>query len=259
MADLSKVSIGIKTLLRDQALYNAIQAIRDTLPCKMIIADDGEMTEEKDGIYADLEREGHTVIICDFDKGFGYKSNKIVEALKTDFLLVAADDFDFRPPNVKEGIEKLADVLEKTDMDVASGRVFGAYEFDLEIQNRPDGGFNVIEHRVNTNINPEPWFIECSLTVNYSLYKKRVFEKVRWDDGAKIQQGEHGAHFFDIKQNNFKVCYVPNVGIKEQLNVGSPRYQEFRRRGGAERSCFVKRNIKRYVLGSGQIDYEEKT
>src|SRR6266478_9107019 len=107
MSTLKDISIGIKTFLRDDKLFHTVASIRRTMPnANMIIADDGEMTEEKDGIYADLEREGHKVIRMPFDSGFGKKSNAITASLARDFLLVGSDDFNFSPPNVKLGIEK---------------------------------------------------------------------------------------------------------------------------------------------------------
>lgn len=259
MIDLSKVSVGIKTFLRDEALFNTISAIQNTMPeVRMIIADDGEQSEKKDSLYADLTQKGHQIIICPFDSGFGFKSNRIVEALDKPYLLVGSDDFDFRPPSVRQGIEKLVDVLDRTDVDIASGRVHGPYEFDLE-----DRGDVIIEHKVNTNLSPMPWFIRCDLTVNYSLIKKRVFEKVKWDQKPDVPHSiggcEHGMFFLDVKRANYKVVYVPLVEIKEQQNVNSPRYMQFRARSSdPRRACCDLRGVRKYILGSGKIDYEAK-
>jgi hypothetical protein len=256
MPDLSKVAIGIKTLLRDEALFVAIQGIRDTMPeAQMIIADDGEMTEEKDGIYADLIREGHKIIVCPFDSGFGYKSNKIAEALDRPYLLIGSDDFDFRPPSVRKGIEKMLDVLESTDIDIVGGRCGWPYEFTLE-----DRGDTVIEHPLRAPISPEiPWYIECDLTVNYKLIKKHVFEKVKWIDSVRIGGGEHGFWFLQVKRAGFKVAWVPGAEIQEQKNVNSPRYWQYRSRSSdSARPCFDAIGVRKYVLGNGQIDYEAK-
>ena len=253
--DLSQVSIGVKTFLRDTKLFNTIAAISRTMPeVTMIIADCGDHSEEKDGIYADLQREGHTVIWLDFDAGFGSMSNAVVGALKTDYLLIGSDDFEFGPPSVRKGIEELASVLDATDIDIASGRLRGPYEFTLE-----DLGDTIIEHRVETLTSPpRPWYIECDLTVNYSLIKKRVFEKVSWDSDVKIGGGEHGAFFVDVKRASFKVAYVPGVQISEQVGEDSERFKQFRARASNKsRPCFDRRGIRKYVLGTGQVDYEK--
>ena len=253
--DLSQVSIGVKTFLRDAKLLNTIAAISRTMPeVTMIIADCGDHSEEKDGIYADMAREGHTILQMPFDAGFGAMSNAIAGALKTEYLLIGSDDFDFNPPSVRKGIEELASVLDATDIDIASGRLRGPYEFTLE-----DLGDTIIEHRVETLTSPpRPWYIECDLTVNYSLIKKRVFEKVSWDNEVKIGGCEHGMFFLDVKRAGFKVAYVPGVQISEQQGEDSERYKQFRSRANSRsRPCCDSRGIRKYVLGTGQVDYEK--
>src|ERR1700676_940763 len=134
MFDLSKSTIGIKTILRDAKLFYALDGIRKTMPeVKIVVADDGIMTEEKDGVYADLVREGHKIIVMDFDSGFGAKSNKIAEELDTPYLLTGSDNFDFNPTNVRQGIEKLVSVIEQCpERSIVSGRVNNKpYEFFL--------------------------------------------------------------------------------------------------------------------------------
>jgi len=250
--NLKSVSIGIKTFLRDGALFTAVSGIRETMPeAKIIIADCGEYTEEKDGVYADLTREGHTIIHMPFDAGFGAMSNAIADALDRPYLLIGSDDFDFRPPSVRAGIEKMIEVLEYTSVDIAGGRVHGPYEFDLE-----DRGDEIIEHPINTNIQPEPLFIRCDLTVNYTLMRAEVLKKVRWGS-SKIGQGEHGAWFVEAKRAGFHTAYVPGVSISEQSDVGDLRYLKFRMRSSDPgRAEFDRIGVRKYVLGTGQVDYD---
>lgn len=259
MFSLSKVSIGIRAFLRDEKMFNAIHGVQDTMPeVQMIVADCGRQTLAKDDLYATLIQNGHIIHKMEFDAGFGAMSNRIASSLTRPYLLIGSDDFDFNPLSVRRGIERMVEVLDKTDMSIASGRVgqHGAYEFKLEIQPRKDGGHAVIEHPTGI---PQlsPWFVDCDLTVNYCLVKKQVFEKVKWDDDVKIGGGEHGAFFFDVKQAGFKVCYVPGASIQEQQGLDSLEYRTYRRRSNSPaRPCFDTRNIKKYVLGCGQVDYE---
>lgn len=257
MADLSKVSIGVKTLLRDEMLMDALRGIHKNIPeAEIVIADDGNYTDSKGFMYRELRDEGHIIGFLPFDSGFGFKSNWIAQNFRREYLLVASDDFDFHPLEVRKGIEKLVDVLDQTDVDIASGRVNNwPYEFDLE-----DLGDKIIEHP--TNVDPyvalAPWFVQTDLTVNYSLVKRRVFEKVSWDNDVKIGGGEHGAFFLDVKRAGFKVAYVPGVNINTQKKKDPSEYRPYRSRAARrERPCFVKRGIKMYVLGNREIDYEE--
>jgi hypothetical protein len=258
---LTRTSIGIKTFLRNEKLFCALQGIRDTMPeVRIIVADCGEHTEDKDGIYADLVRDGHKVIWLDFDAGFGAMSNRIADALNTPYLLIGSDDFEFRPPTVRKGIEKLVEVLDNTDIDIASGRVRGPYEFDLE-----DRGDVVIEHPIKRlpqgrfQAGEGLWFERCDLTVNYSLIKKHVFEKVRWDEPEpKIGGSEHGMFFLDVKRAGYRVAYVPGVQISEQVGEDSARYKQYRARANnPARPCCDKRGVRKYILGNGKVDYEK--
>lgn len=255
---LEQIAIGIRTFLRDAKLYHAIAGIQKTMPeARMIIADCGEMNYEKDLVYASLERDGHTVIHLDFDAGFGAMSNRIADALDRPYLLIGSDDFDFHPPSVREGIEKMLNVLEHTDIDVASGRVgqHGAYEFDLE-----DLGDTIIEHRVSIPTNPIPWFVRCDLTVNFNLVKKHIFQKARWlDNAGPIGGGEHGYWYILCKRAGYKVAYVPGAVIQEQSGQDSERYHKLRARSSdSARPYFDSIGVKRYVLGSGKLDYNRE-
>lgn len=274
---LERVTIGIKTLLRDAKLFRSLADIRRTMPeAKIIVADDGEQNEEKDGVYADLIREGHKVIICPYDSGFGFKSNQIAAALDTEFLLISCDDFNHGEPDVRMGIEKMLEVLDwHPELDVVSGRVNSKrYEMYL-IERQPDEWYERELEMENYLSFGSP--IMCDLTVNYSLIRRKVFYKegivtdkngsywseyrtmLGWDNDQKIGQGEHGAFFIDLKRSGHKVGYVPGVNINTQPGDDSFQYNTFRRRACApERECFKRRGIKKYILANGQIDYEEK-
>jgi hypothetical protein len=170
---------------------------------------------------------------------------------------MGSDDFDFTP-KAAEGVERLQEVLDLcSEVDIASGKVNNRfYEFELI-----DKGDTIIERPVSRFYTTEClWCIHCDLTVNYFLARNKVFDRIRWDDDVKIGGGEHGAFFVDCKRAGFKTVNVPSVNIDEQQIRNSARYNEFRNRArNPERPCFVKRGIKKYVLGNGQIDYKEKS
>jgi GT2 family glycosyltransferase len=257
-SEIRVISVGIKTFLRDEKLFRAIEGVRKNLPdAQLIIADDGEMTKEKDDLYYELTLEGHKVILCPFDSGFGYKSNRIAEALERPYLLIGSDDFDFTP-EAAEGVRKMQRILDTWGhLDIVSGRVDNRkYEFYLRdlrdtIQELP------LQHeKFILGLS----FIECDLTVNYNLIRRRVFEKIGWDEGhsaSRIGGGEHGAFYVDIKRAGFRLGFVPGVNIDQQEGEDSERYKLFRRRARSKsRPCFDKRGIKRYILGSGAVDYD---
>ena len=247
----SDIAVGIKTFLRDDKLYKAIDGIRRNLPeAQMIIADDGYIHTKKQKLYYELADEGHTILECAFDSGFGHKSNRIADHLTRPYLLIGSDDFDFTP-QACTGVYRLQEVLEVTDIDNTSGRVRSRpYEFNLEINDEV-----VTEHPVN----PTRPITVVDLTVNYSMIKRHVFDKVRWDDDVKIGGGEHGAFFYDVKLAGYKVAYIDGVNIDEQNHQDTHLYRSYRSRSISKaRPCFVKRGIKKYILGTGEVDYDSK-
>ena len=213
-----RISVGVKTFLRDPKLFRACDSIIKALPgAQIIVCDDGEPSDTKAIYYEGLEALGHKAICLPFDSGFGVKSNKIIDALDRPYLLMGSDDFDFSSSDVAVGIKKMLDVLdENPSLDVVSGRLRnrGAYEFHLierqlgEWHERPLTGpeyFNSLSR--------------CDVTINYSLIRREVFDKIRWDDEAKIGEGEHGAFFIDCKRAGIKVAYVPGVFVDEMLGA----------------------------------------
>lgn len=256
---LKDVSVGIRTFLRDDKLFRAIDGIRTMMPeVHMIIADDGRPTQNKDRLYSELSSEGHDVIFCDFDSGFGYKSNAIAKSVLRPYLLIGSDDFDFSDPQALAGIEKMTDVLDRYPYySAVSGRVNNQRnEFWLS-----DHGWLVVERQADES--PRGFgtneVFSVDLTVNYTMLHRSVFQDVSWDDDQKIGNGEHGAFFVDMLRAEHHVGFIPGVNINEQPGKDSDEYYSYRYRARSpERSCFVKRGIKKYVLADGAVDYEEK-
>ena len=258
---MKDIAIGIKTFLRDDHLFRCIESIHASLPddAQIIVVDDGRISEHKKTVYLEIGAYGHKVRTLDFDSGFGAKSNAMADMLDRKYILVASDDFDFRPTQVREGIERLQEVLDYfPEVSIASGRVGNrAYEFDL-LETRP-GEFVEVEIDRTTYDVFRPWFTECDLTVNYSLIRAEVFEKVRWDNDTKIGGGEHASFFIDCMRAGLKTVWVPGVNINELQIRNSREYNSYRNRADSkERPCFQKRGVKKYTLANGQIDYEEK-
>src|SRR5487761_162827 len=214
MADFRKIAIGIKTFLRDSHLYAAVQSILVNMPCaQILIADDGRIDSYKFSFYENLKKAGHQVIVLPFDSGFGKKSNILTTLNIRPYLLIGSDDFDFTR-EAAQGVLKLQEILDYCpEVHIASGRVRNRpYEFYLE---EKDGVVTEIPVTPSPG-STVPWYYDVDLTVNYCLIRQEVFKKVRWDDDAKIGQGEHAAWFLDVRHAGFKVAYVPGVSINEQ-------------------------------------------
>jgi hypothetical protein len=248
--DLSRMSILIKTFLRDGYLFDTVADLRVKFPeCKLIIMDDGHATAIKDNLYRTLRMQGHVCEYMPFDSGFGAKANAAIPHITTPYVLIGADDFEFGAPDARAGIEKLFTVMDHTPLElgVASGRVDGnAYEGFLSY------GPDFIKE---TPLAMGDWlqaggvdYKLCDLTVNFSVLRAAMlgFDKVvagvelkepavgcvQWEAAYKIG-GEHHDFFQDVKRAGYKVAFVPGVNINQKKydpRKIAPDYSKYRGR-----------------------------
>ena len=252
---LSSVTVLIKTFLRDGYLFRCLSGIQRVLPeVKIVVTDDGEESRDKLTLQCKLRAQGHVYHWLPKDSGFGAKANAAIPFFDRPYVLIGSDDFDFEGPNVRRGIERMLAILDgDPQISVASGRVNNQpYERLLEL------GHDWAKERQGYYENRRTKGIDyqlCDLTVNYSLIRREVFDKVRWDDDVKIGGGEHGAFFIDLKRAGFKVALVSGASIKELPANASWRHRDYLTlRGRArdpERPCYIRRGINHYITSSG--------
>src|SRR5262249_39186809 len=111
------------------------------------------------------------------------------------YVLIGSDDFDFKKDKVREGVQKMVDVLDgDPDMAVAAGRVNGmAYEVCLE-RNGSTG--REAKRKYRGKAIRKNRYTVVDLTVNFCLVRRSILgmDKIHWDGGdVKIGGGEHGA------------------------------------------------------------------
>ncbi|PIO35980.1 hypothetical protein AB205_0053530, partial [Aquarana catesbeiana] len=105
----SLVTITTKTFLRYDKLRELLRSIRLYYPdIKVIVADDNEKPEK-------IEDPNVDQYIMPYAKGWFAGRNLAVSQVTTKYFLWVDDDFLFTD---KTKIEKLVDVLEKTDLDM---------------------------------------------------------------------------------------------------------------------------------------------
>lgn len=267
---LNRVDVVIKTFLRDAYLYETIDTLLEQYPeVRMIIVDDSDNlnTSTKRHRYEQLKQDGHSVVTTHFDSGFGFKSNVGIRNSVRPYVLIGADDFNFRLPFVRPGLERMASFLDdEPDYSIAGGDVVGGghtghYEFYLH-----DFGTRVVEEPIRRDrtkqTNSGVIYLDCDLTRNYKLIRRSILgwgdKQVHWDDDVKIGGGEHGSFFLDVKRAGHRTAFLPDSQISEQ--TGKPtdvRYSSFRGRARRpQRECFEHRGILQYWTGNGGCDYD---
>ncbi len=265
---IEKISVLVKTFLRDDYLYETVNTLESNFPeVQMIIVDDGDSTPKKRALYDRLRAAGHQAHITQFDTGFGFKSNVGVRADKREYMLVGSDDFDFRQNFARPGLERMASFLDDepgyaiAGGDVVGGGHTGFYEFYLH-----DYGSKIVEEPIHRDQPKQTIhgvvYHDCDLTRNYVLVRSNILgygpTQVHWDDDVKIGGGEHGAFFLDVQRAGHRVAFLPDSRIAEQ--TGKPmdvRYHTFRGRARRpQRECFAHRGILQYWTGNGGCDYD---
>lgn len=109
MAALSQdVTVGIKTFLRKDALKLCLKSLTKHHWCEVIVADDGEISEEKEAMYQEMEKQlPLTLLRLEYDTGLAAGRNEIVQNCSTDYLLMLDDD-----QTVPDNIGDLKEVLQ---------------------------------------------------------------------------------------------------------------------------------------------------
>lgn len=244
---LSDITIFLKSFLRHGLLSDCLEGIRQNFSeCPVLVIDDSDQELK----FEASSKLCTTLIHLPFDSGFGAKSNEMIRHVKTKYVLIGSDDFDFR--SVRTGVEMLYATLENGNFAVASGRV-GHRPYEAIFEFGPGFCKERTGHYPIELVNGfAVW--PCDLTVNFSLIKTEILgwgeNQVHWDDDVKIGGGEHGAFFIDLYRAKHRVCYVPGVNIHElpyDPKKVDPRYKAFRARAlQPGRICLKRRGIDRY-------------
>ena len=188
MADLSDVTLAIKTFERPQALERLLASIREHYPTiNVAIADDSERPS------FDVGNVGHFVRYhgLEFDVGLSAGRNFLVKNIETRYTVILDDDFVFTAQTD----------LERWLHGMQSGR--SKYALIGGCCVRPDGreqhyeGFMIDDKKrralrlvrvVPTDLAP------VHITLNFFIAQTEVLRLVQWDDRFKV--GEHEDFFW---------------------------------------------------------------
>ncbi|XP_030077128.1 beta-1,4 N-acetylgalactosaminyltransferase 2 isoform X2 [Microcaecilia unicolor] len=184
----SVVTICTKTFLRYHKLRILIKSIRQYYPSiTIIVADDSETPEN-------VQEPNVEQYFMPFGKGWFAGRNLAVSQVTTKYFLWIDDDFLF---NEKTKIEKMVDVLEKTNLDVVGGGVNGNF-FSFKLLLEEGGEDGDCLHWRSGSYHPLEGFPNCVVTggvVNFFLAHTEKVRSVGFD--PKHQRVAHTEFFID--------------------------------------------------------------
>lgn len=199
------VTIATKTFLRPQKLKIMLRSLREYYPdLTVIVADDS-----KDPLKIDDSHVEHYVM--PFGKGWFAGRNLAISQVTTKYVLWVDDDFLFTN---QTKIERLVDVLEKTELDLVGGSVLGnEFQFKLLLEQSEDGD---CIHQRPGSFGPLDGFPGCVVTsgvVNFFLAHAERLLRVGFD--PRLQRVAHSEFFIDGLGTLF-VGSCPDVMISHQ-------------------------------------------
>lgn len=212
----SKVAIGIKTFMREESLFRTLDSIEKHFPYpyRLYIADDSNISDEKEYRYQQLEVQGHIIIRLPFNSGISLGRNAITKRAVEDYVLITDDDILLSD---SESIKKMKGLLDsKDDIGVCAGMIyqengepFGGKDYIRGIRLEIDRGV-LFRHRATGQLSKlnGTLFNYADQVVNFFLAKREVFHDVNWDERIKVEY-EHMDFFLNLKKTKWKaaVCF----------------------------------------------------
>ena len=202
---MDDVTVGTKSFYRPEKIRQCLESIAQTdLEFKqVIVADDGDITEEKEEIYEEYqEKLPLEVIDLEFDYGLGGSRNKVHDKMDGEYLLWVDDDMMI-PRNVtvmKRILEKREELGGISGIMLEEGE-FRAEAHQFKLRETPLGTtlvkdiFEERKEEVNTDTGPKTLF-KFDLVLNCLMLKKACLDEAKWDDHYIIQ-GEHTDFFLN--------------------------------------------------------------
>ena len=232
----TRIAIGIKTFMREEALFKTLKAIKEhfPLPYRIYLADDSRISDDKEYIYGRLDKEDHKIFRLSFNSGLSVGRNRIVKEITEDYILIMDDDILLQDGDSIKNMKTVLDSDER--LGLVSGMLFTESGQYLACENYQKGlkfewksGF-LHRYPIKRDIHEVDGikFIYADQVVNFFLAKKEIFQKVSWDNRIKIEW-EHIDFFLALKQSGWKSAVCLDTKAAHQYIKPDAEYNRFRR------------------------------
>jgi len=236
LATKKEIAIGIKTFLREESLFKTLDAVEKyvTMPYRLYIADDGEISIKKEYRYQQLAEKGHVIIKLPFNSGISVGRNEIIKKSIEDYILIMDDDLVLQDPKSIINMKKVLD--SEDDIGLCSGMLFSEsgeyivnaayqrglqFKFDRGMLSRHPGPAKIYK---TGNL----MYLYADQVVNFFLAKRSVFDDVMWDNRIKVEW-EHLDFFLMLKKTKWRAVACVNAKATHMKSIHDPTYNYFRR------------------------------
>lgn len=231
----------IINFLREPFMFHCVNSLKQHYPDIQIkVAENGFVTEEKKQKLAEM---GVDYIPVEWDAGVCKGRNALVSQVKTKYVLVGDDDFEYTKDTK---VDQMVQFLEEhPEFDLVGGRIFEKgklkdYQGDMEIV---DKAFKYTPLKLGDYEKGNIRYKKCDLTFNFFVARTKLCQKVKWDENIKVRY-EHSDWFYSVKQAGGSVAFTPDcvVNHKPAIQFNAPRKYGVCRGRASDKEYFYKKH-----------------
>jgi len=222
------IALGVKVFSRVDRLRTLLDSVPPNLISRVIIADDGEQTDEKKAVYGDTYGFDTEVLNLEYDAGIGHGRHRIVEALNEEFLLIADPDHVL-PSNLDALATQL---LADPSIGGVAGSIVEPRQSSItlegadftEIKNTfvRYGGLTKECENISDSI-----FLEYDFIPNAALFRRECLEEYSWDPSYVIGREHTDFYIGHWKRTDWRFGICPNVAF-QHVPGGDSEYEDNR-------------------------------
>ena len=250
----------IINFLREPYLYRCIESLKATYPdINFLVGENGNYNKKVEEL---INQHNGKYIQMPYDSGVCYARNRLVKEVKTKYVMIGDDDFEY---NHSARVDDMIDFLDNNpDIDLIGGRISEGgevknYQGFIE-QNKGHLIYKALDIRKGLKICKKTLleYKECDLTFNFFVARTEKVKKVLWDEEIKVAF-EHSSFFIDFVNAGNKVVFSPEPIVihkpKDVIINNKEEYRQFRSRRIDKKRFFEKYNLAYCVDMNGRKDY----
>lgn len=256
---MKRVTAVIISFLRPEYTTACITSIKKTYPdVNILVAENGE---KNDQIKQLVEKYGGEYIMMPYDSGVCYARNRLVERVKTEYILVGDDDFFYTKV---AGVDKMLAFLEAhPKIPLIGGKISEDgrpldYQGDIMIYPDYHEYIALWDKDCKKDKKTKLKYGMCDITFNYFLGRSEIIKKIKWDENIKVAY-EHSDWFIELKRAGIgKVAYTPEAIVIHKpkhvfISEGEVNnYRKYRDRKSDMEYYFRKHNIQKSIGFKGE-------